>query len=359
MTNVGGFIDLALPIEMEWSERRDLERALRGLVERAQARALASDAPALPPPPQPHRSIRFFHDCCIDRCPDPPRPEPMDSLSLSWIPAYMRASERVLTRATPQSRQQEQQRQQQQSAAHRGRCCFNCGESGHDLARCSLPHNAAAIAANRAASSSRRARVGAPSTPFVNNRYFGDDGCSEDRPGFHPLYPALAPGVLTPALRAALGLAVDAPPPWLPKLRDLGYPPGFLRRDAAAALSCAGGDGTQAERALYFDDGEGEQGAEVARGNADGDGAVQASAEAAPTLDELVHPLPTCICRARRLVPLPGVNAPLPQAAAARAAGWPDPLPRDWCVGCHKIRVPPVPAMGATVDSPSTEHGYW
>lgn len=45
----------------------------------------------------------------------------------------------------------------------------------------------------------------------------------------------IAPGCLSPELRAALGVSESAPPPWLARMRKLGYPPGYLADDEALA----------------------------------------------------------------------------------------------------------------------------
>jgi zinc finger CCHC domain-containing protein 8 len=40
------------------------------------------------------------------------------------------------------------------------------------------------------------------------------------------------PGQLSAELRAALGISESAPPPWLARMRRLGYPPGYMAPDA-------------------------------------------------------------------------------------------------------------------------------
>ncbi len=51
-----------------------------------------------------------------------------------------------------------------------------------------------------------------------------------------------APGQLSAELRAALGIAPSAPPPWLARMRRLGYPPGYIVPETAAAAD-AGDNG--------------------------------------------------------------------------------------------------------------------
>ena len=45
-----------------------------------------------------------------------------------------------------------------------------------------------------------------------------------------------APGQLSAELRAALGISPMAPPPWLARMRRLGYPPGYVTANAEAAV---------------------------------------------------------------------------------------------------------------------------
>ena len=56
----------------------------------------------------------------------------------------------------------------------------------------------------------------------------------DDRPMAELL--RIVPGQPSPALRRALGLSESAPPPYLVRMRDLGYPPGWTR---AAVLRLA------------------------------------------------------------------------------------------------------------------------
>ena len=43
-----------------------------------------------------------------------------------------------------------------------------------------------------------------------------------------------APGQLSAELRAALDISASAPPPWLARMRRLGYPPGYIVPDVEA-----------------------------------------------------------------------------------------------------------------------------
>ena len=45
----------------------------------------------------------------------------------------------------------------------------------------------------------------------------------------------VVPGQLSAELRAALGISELAPPPWLARMRRLGYPPGYMAPDVEPA----------------------------------------------------------------------------------------------------------------------------
>ncbi len=47
----------------------------------------------------------------------------------------------------------------------------------------------------------------------------------------------LEPGVLSQELQAALGLDPEDPPPWLHRMRQMGYPPGY--RSAILLPTCS------------------------------------------------------------------------------------------------------------------------
>ncbi len=52
-------------------------------------------------------------------------------------------------------------------------------------------------------------------------RYFTEGGSAAEE------FRGLAPGVLSEELCGALGIAKTGPPPWLARMRTLGYPPGY------------------------------------------------------------------------------------------------------------------------------------
>ncbi|KAK9795487.1 hypothetical protein WJX73_004400, partial [Symbiochloris irregularis] len=74
------------------------------------------------------------------------------------------------------------------------------------------------------------ARAGIPGSKekAANSRYFGATPQSADQLEFQ----GLEPGKLSSELRTALGLGPLDPPPWIHRMRQLGYPPGYVSTPA-------------------------------------------------------------------------------------------------------------------------------
>ncbi|KNA03931.1 hypothetical protein SOVF_204530 [Spinacia oleracea] len=95
--------------------------------------------------------------------------------------------------------------------------CFNCGSYSHSLKECSKPRNNAAVNNSRKQLKSKRNQTAGMRNPA---RYY------QDSPGGK--YQGLKPGVLNEETRRLLGLGEFDPPPWLNRMREIGYPPGYL-----------------------------------------------------------------------------------------------------------------------------------
>ncbi|XP_014272383.1 zinc finger CCHC domain-containing protein 8 homolog [Halyomorpha halys] len=88
--------------------------------------------------------------------------------------------------------------------------CWNCGGDGHSIRDCKLPHDGRRISQNKAKFASR----------FEFKRYHVDSK--------KKIYPHLVPGEISDKLRGALGVRKDQLPPYIYRMRSLGYPPGWL-----------------------------------------------------------------------------------------------------------------------------------
>ncbi|KAL1538890.1 zinc finger CCHC domain-containing protein 8-like [Salvia divinorum] len=98
--------------------------------------------------------------------------------------------------------------------------CFNCGSYGHALKDCSKPRDNAAV--NNARKQQKVKRNQHPNSRNSTRYYQTSRGGK---------YDGLTPGALDGETRKALGLAELDPPPWLKRMREIGYPPGYLDAD--------------------------------------------------------------------------------------------------------------------------------
>ncbi|KAG9146660.1 hypothetical protein Leryth_019687 [Lithospermum erythrorhizon] len=95
--------------------------------------------------------------------------------------------------------------------------CFNCGSYNHSLRECPKPRDTTAVNNARKQHKSKRSQNTSSRNP---TRYYQ----SSPRGKFD----GLRPGVLDAETRQLLGLGELDPPPWLNRMREIGYPPGYL-----------------------------------------------------------------------------------------------------------------------------------
>ncbi|CAN6273091.1 unnamed protein product [Urochloa humidicola] len=149
--------------------------------------------------------------------------------------------------------------------------CFNCGSYSHALKDCPKPRDNVAISNARKQHNLKRNQSNANR---VQNRYY------QKTPG---KFDDLKAGVLGPETRECLGIGENDPPPWLHRMRELGYPPGYLDvvddEDKPSGITIFG-DG---EVKLEYEEGE-----------------LPEQGEASPP-------------RKRMTVEFPGINAPIPE----------------------------------------------
>lgn len=95
--------------------------------------------------------------------------------------------------------------------------CFNCGSYNHSLKECPKPRDNITVSNARKEQKTRRNQNASSRNP---TRYY------QSTPGGK--YDGLKPGVLDVETRKLLGLGELDPPPWLNRMREIGYPPGYL-----------------------------------------------------------------------------------------------------------------------------------
>lgn len=92
--------------------------------------------------------------------------------------------------------------------------CFNCGSAGHQLRDCPKPKDMAAI-------NERRKEFTQNQAMQSNQRYHADE--VEER------FSKYKPGIMSDELLSALGIDNCTLPPLIYRMRQLGYPPGWLK----------------------------------------------------------------------------------------------------------------------------------
>ncbi|PSS31522.1 Zinc finger CCHC domain-containing protein [Actinidia chinensis var. chinensis] len=159
--------------------------------------------------------------------------------------------------------------------------CFNCGSYNHSLKECPKPRDNAAVNNARNQHKSKRNHNASSRNP---TRYY------QDSPGGK--YGGLKPGVLDAETRQLLGLGELDPPPWLNRMREIGYPPGYLDPD----------DEDQPSGITIF-----------------GDEEIKVETEDGEILDTNYPEPPK-----KMSVEFPGINAPIPENADERRwTTWP------------------------------------
>uniref|UniRef100_A0A8D3B3Y1 Zinc finger CCHC domain-containing protein 8 n=1 Tax=Scophthalmus maximus TaxID=52904 RepID=A0A8D3B3Y1_SCOMX len=94
--------------------------------------------------------------------------------------------------------------------------CFNCGSASHQLRDCPKPKDMAAINERR-----KEFNQNSNQGPQSNQRYHADE--VEER------FAKYKPGVMSEELLSALGIDGNTLPPLIYRMRQLGYPPGWLK----------------------------------------------------------------------------------------------------------------------------------
>ncbi|NXN95938.1 ZCHC8 protein, partial [Rhinopomastus cyanomelas] len=154
-------------------------------------------------------SVLYFTNFCLDKLGQPILNE-NPQLTEGWeIPKYQQVFSQILSLDG-----QEIQVKQKRPKPH----CFNCGSEDHQMKDCPKPRNAARISEKR---KEFLEACGEASSQNFQQRYHVEE--VEERFG------KFKPGVISGELQDALGVTDKSLPPFIYRMRQLGYPPGWLK----------------------------------------------------------------------------------------------------------------------------------
>uniref|UniRef100_A0A8C6Z172 Zinc finger CCHC domain-containing protein 8 n=1 Tax=Nothoprocta perdicaria TaxID=30464 RepID=A0A8C6Z172_NOTPE len=154
-------------------------------------------------------SVLYFTNFCLDKLGQPILNE-NPQLTEGWeIPKYQQVFSQILSLDG-----QEIQVKPKRPKPH----CFNCGSEEHQMKDCPKPRNAARISEKR---KEYLEACGETSNQNYQQRYHAEE--VEERFG------KFKPGVISGELQDALGVTDKSLPPFIYRMRQLGYPPGWLK----------------------------------------------------------------------------------------------------------------------------------
>ncbi|XP_041095900.1 zinc finger CCHC domain-containing protein 8-like [Polyodon spathula] len=148
-------------------------------------------------------SVLYFTNFCLDKLGQPLLNE-NPQLTDGWeIPKYQQVFSQVIS-VDGQEVQIKDKRPKP--------CCFNCGSDLHQLKDCPKPRDFARI-------SEKRKELSQNNNQNSYQRYHAD----EERFGKYKA------GTISEELQTALGIPENSLPPFIYRMRQLGYPPGWLK----------------------------------------------------------------------------------------------------------------------------------
>ncbi|KFP29241.1 Zinc finger CCHC domain-containing protein 8, partial [Colius striatus] len=155
-------------------------------------------------------SVLYFSNFCLDKLGQPILNE-NPQLTEGWeIPKYQQVFSHILSL----DGQEIQVKPKSRPKPH----CFNCGSEDHQMKDCPKPRNAARISEKR---KEFLEACGEASNQNFQQRYHAEE--VEERFG------KFKPGVISEELQDALGVTDKSLPPFIYRMRQLGYPPGWLK----------------------------------------------------------------------------------------------------------------------------------
>ncbi|KAG3279115.1 zinc finger CCHC-type containing 8 [Ictidomys tridecemlineatus] len=154
-------------------------------------------------------SVLYFTNFCLDKLGQPLLNE-NPQLTEGWeIPKYQQVFSHIVSLEG-----QEIQVKAKRPKPH----CFNCGSEEHQMKDCPMPRNTARINEKR---KEYMDACGEANSQNFQQRYHAEE--VEERFG------RFKPGVISEELQDALGVTDKSLPPFIYRMRQLGYPPGWLK----------------------------------------------------------------------------------------------------------------------------------
>ena len=133
--------------------------------------------------------------------------------------------------------------------ASRSAACFNCSSPAHALRDCPHARDHAAIGAARSAFAERQAAGAAAAAggggTAAAPRYFDEPAGGEAAAAAAAQATFAAPGKLSEETRTALRIGPNDPPPWIRRMRQLGYPQAWIKKSAKSSSETDGGGGAK------------------------------------------------------------------------------------------------------------------
>uniref|UniRef100_A0A4W5RRY3 Zinc finger CCHC domain-containing protein 8 n=1 Tax=Hucho hucho TaxID=62062 RepID=A0A4W5RRY3_9TELE len=151
-------------------------------------------------------SVLYFTSFCVDKLGQPLLNDNPQQTEGWEVPKYQQIFSQVIA-VDGQEVQMKEKRPKP--------CCFNCGLDGHQLRDCPQPKDMARINEKRKEFSQGN------QGNLSNQRYHAEE--VEER------FARYKPGIMSEELMSALGVEMNTLPPHIYRMRQLGYPPGWLK----------------------------------------------------------------------------------------------------------------------------------
>ncbi|KAM3938019.1 zinc finger CCHC domain-containing protein 8 [Leptodactylus fuscus] len=154
-------------------------------------------------------SVLYFTNFCLDKLGQPLLNE-NPQLTDGWeVPKYQQVFGQILSLDG----------QEVQVKAKRPKpCCFNCGSEEHQIKDCPKPRDLVRISMKR---KEFMESCGESSNQNYQQRYHAEEVAER--------FARFKPGMISEELQEALGISDRHLPPFIYRMRELGYPPGWLK----------------------------------------------------------------------------------------------------------------------------------